>query len=121
MRFFRFPEEDGGPPDLRRGPAPEEDDQRGRHQMGPPRFHAEVFTNPLEMERFFDQQLDQMLRSFGFGFGLGWAATTTTKRGLGRPPTAATRVGPAQGPGVGVPLRGLGNDAGPAAPTPRGR
>ena len=34
-----------------------------------------VYTDPLEMNRFFDQQLDEMLKifghSFGFGFGQG--------------------------------------------------
>ena len=29
-----------------------------------PNFH--VFTNPLDMERFFNQQMDEMIKSFGF-------------------------------------------------------
>ena len=32
--------------------------------------HFHVFTNPLEMERFFNQQMDEIMKSFGmFGFG----------------------------------------------------
>ena len=34
-------------------------------------FSFHVFTNPLEMEKFFDSQMDQILRGFGFGRGLG--------------------------------------------------
>jgi len=37
----------------------------------PPRDEAElykVFTNPLEMNRFFEEQMDEMLRNFGQGF-----------------------------------------------------
>lgn len=37
-------------------------------------FHSRgfsVYTDPLEMNRFFDQQLDEMLRMFGHSFGFG--------------------------------------------------
>ena len=34
-------------------------------------FSFHVFTNPLEMEKFFDNQMDQILKGFGFGRGLG--------------------------------------------------
>ena len=38
------------------------DDQKGDRRN---RQHFHVFTNPLEMEMFFSQQMDQLLKSFG--------------------------------------------------------
>jgi len=65
----------------RRGP---EGGQEGPHQQQPNRDHDQwpqnerssrdeaelykVFTNPLEMNRFFEEQMDEMLRNFGQGF-----------------------------------------------------
>ena len=55
----------------------EEDEAPSRHpsnphdQERPNEFHFEVFTNPLEMHRFFDQQMEQILKSFGLGQGFG--------------------------------------------------
>jgi len=47
---------------------PEFDDPRG-HDMRGSRGHFSVFTDPLEIHRFFEQQMDEMLRNFGHGFG----------------------------------------------------
>lgn len=53
--------------DLRRGRRHfdhnDDDDESGA-------FSFHVFTNPLEMEKFFDSQMDQILKGFGFGRGL---------------------------------------------------
>merc|ERR1712004_792512 len=41
------------------------------HNERSPRDEADlykVFTNPLEMNRFFEEQMDEMLRNFGQGF-----------------------------------------------------
>ena len=32
-----------------------------------PRIGIQVFTNPLEMESFFSEQFDEILKQFGFG------------------------------------------------------
>ena len=36
------------------------------HSSGP-RIGIQVFTNPLEMESFFSEQFDEILKQFGFG------------------------------------------------------
>jgi len=53
-------------PDRDHGP-----DQWSHQNERPPRDEADlykVFTNPLEMNRFFEEQMDEMLRNFGQGF-----------------------------------------------------
>ena len=47
----------------------DEGDEDSQGEGGAFSFH--VFTNPLEMEKFFDSQMDQILKGFGFGRGLG--------------------------------------------------
>ncbi len=64
-----------GPGGFRDHGGGDEEDPR-RRSDGDDAFgiHVDVFTNPLEMEKFFDRQLDQMLRGFGMigpGFGFG--------------------------------------------------
>jgi len=50
------------------GPIPRFDDPRGQDLRGS-RGHFSVFTDPLEIHRFFEQQMDEMLRNFGHGLG----------------------------------------------------
>ena len=38
----------------------------GEAEKGTPHPNFRVFTNPLEMERFFNQQMDEILKTFGF-------------------------------------------------------
>merc|ERR1711978_430014 len=62
-------------PDGRHDGAPQQPENR-EHGHWPnnersPRDEADlykVFTNPLEMNRFFEEQMDEMLRNFGQGF-----------------------------------------------------
>ena len=46
-------------------------DEGDEEDQGEGAFSFHVFTNPLEMEKFFDSQMDQILKGFGFGLGLG--------------------------------------------------
>jgi len=46
--------------------APEDDEMDENHSSGP-RIGIQVFTNPLEMESFFSEQFDEILKQFGFG------------------------------------------------------
>merc|ERR1712013_281054 len=64
-----------GGPDGRHEGAPQQPENREHdywpHNERPPRDEADlykVFTNPLEMNRFFEEQMDEMLRNFGQGF-----------------------------------------------------
>jgi len=59
--------------DPRRGPPFHHDSEHPRDDDG---FNFgsrgfNVYTDPLEMNRFFDQQLDEMLKMFGHSFGFG--------------------------------------------------
>ena len=50
---------------------PDRDFDQWPQNERPPRDEAElykVFTDPLEMNRFFEEQMDEMLRNFGQGF-----------------------------------------------------
>ncbi len=79
-------------------------------------LHFEVMINPLEMERFFDQQLDGILRSFGsFGFGPGGGAFGSPPPpsfGGGGPlhptPPPPDEGGLGRGPAWGFPFEGWG-------------
>jgi len=72
----------------------EEEDESGGMGIGPSldegeggAFSVHVFANPLEMEKFFDSQLDQILKGFGFGRGLdGFGAFGGMQ--LPQPPTS---------------------------------
>jgi len=62
-------------PDGRHEGAPQQPENREHdhwpHNERSPRDEADlykVFTNPLEMNRFFEEQMDEMLRNFGQGF-----------------------------------------------------
>merc|ERR1711953_44098 len=62
-------------PDGRHEGAPQQPENREHdhwpHNEKSPRDEADlykVFTNPLEMNRFFEEQMDEMLRNFGQGF-----------------------------------------------------
>merc|ERR1712130_416895 len=69
------------------GPSQQPDRDHGHEQWShqnerPPRDEADlykVFTNPLEMNRFFEEQMDEMLRNF----------EVRTTRALGRPPSTS--------------------------------
>ena len=45
------------------------------HSSGP-RIGIQVFTNPLEMESFFSEQFDEILKQFGFGQFSGMISLT---------------------------------------------
>ena len=46
---------------------PAEDDEIDEDQSSRTRIGIQVFTNPLEMESFFSEQFDEILKQFGFG------------------------------------------------------
>merc|ERR1711992_314965 len=54
-------------------PRQERPDQHGVRSADPEQFSRSfsVYTDPFEMNRFFDQQLDEMLKMFGHSFGFG--------------------------------------------------
>jgi len=53
-----------------------DDNHRGRH--------FSVMTDPLEIHSYFEQQLDEMLKNFGFGFGgFGTLSGPRQERGCG--------------------------------------
>eukprot|EP00092_Neocalanus_flemingeri_P020599 GFUD01022318.1.p1 GENE.GFUD01022318.1~~GFUD01022318.1.p1 ORF type:complete len:305 (+),score=117.59 GFUD01022318.1:371-1285(+) len=62
---------------------PNEDPSReqGMRGEGRDRRHFTVLTDPLEIHRFFEQQMDDMLRNFGQGFGGFGGAGRETGRG----------------------------------------
>ena len=46
--------------------------------------HFSVLTDPLEIHRYFEQQMDEMLKNFGFGFGgFGTLSEPREERGYG--------------------------------------
>ncbi|CAG5074083.1 Protein of unknown function [Cotesia congregata] len=50
------------------------DEYRGFSQ-GPNGFHFQIFTNPLEMSRYFESQIDSMMRDFfNFSFNQDFTA-----------------------------------------------
>jgi len=68
--FYQDDREDFDP---RRGPPFHHDSEQPREDEG---FNFgsrgfNVYTDPFEMNRFFDQQLDEMLKMFGHSFGFG--------------------------------------------------
>lgn len=86
----------------------EEEDESGGFGIGPPldegeggAFSVHIYANPLEMEKFFDSQLDQILKGFGFGRGLdGFGAFGGMQ--LPQPPTSRPRTeGEAQSSSAG--------------------
>jgi len=59
--FFGIPR----PPNI--NPRSPEDDEMEEDHSSRPRMGIQVFTNPLEMESFFSEQFDEILKQFGFG------------------------------------------------------
>ncbi len=114
-KYFRFGsppygEEDDPQENPLRRPRPPSEDEGG--QRG---FHMEIFTNPLEMERHFDQQLDRMLRSFGFGAGFGFGVPPGFGSGGLVPPG---EEGEDRGPAWRNPFEGWGMLPPPGLPPP---
>lgn len=42
-------------------------DRFSRRRAG---MHFHIFSDPFEITRYFESQIDNMMKSFGFGFGL---------------------------------------------------
>ena len=52
-------------------PDQQDEEQEEQEEHNPQGFQGSfhVYTNPLEMEKFFSQQFDEILKQFGFGAG----------------------------------------------------